>query len=226
MDLWDRIPMQRCSEQEWVKSLPDDINKKYILQSGVCLDPVKTVKSPLSKSKETMPISGGKVVGSKQAILDIYKCIPGGALPTIGVPETCDYAVAASAVEMYIHEKTVNVKYYEKPIESSHVRFDRTLPSQKLRYDADMQIKWLDLYTDIGMVAKDWKLEQVPIVHTNKRNTSVWSMANIASNFQSQGRLIMTDVQYHLEISTSNDKTEIYRSYFKIIDVFSAVGGL
>jgi hypothetical protein len=226
MDVWDRIPMQKCSEQEWVKSLPNDINRKYILQSGVCLNPLKMVKSKLSRFKEALPISGGKLVGSKQLLLDIYKCIPGGALPTTGVPTTCDYAVATSAVEMYIYEKTVNVKYYEKPILSSHARFDRILPSQTLRYDADMQIELLDLFTDTGKVVKDWKLEQVPIVETNKRNTYEWSMANIASNYLSQGRLIMTDVQYHLEISTSKEKTEIWRSYLTIIDVFSAVGGL
>jgi hypothetical protein len=226
MDVWDRIPMQKCSEQEWVKSIPNDINRKYILQSGVCLNPLKMVKSKLSRFKEALPISGGKLVGSKQLLIDIYKCIPGGALPTSGVPTTCDYAVATSAVEMYIYEKTVNVKYYEKPILSSHARFDRILPSQTLRYDADMQIGLLDLYTDIGKVMKDWKLEQVPIVETNKRNTYEWSLANIASNYLSQGRLIMSDVQYHLEISTSKEKTEIWRSYFTIIDIFSAVGGL
>ena len=226
MDLWDRIPMQKCSEQEWVKSLPDDIDKKYILQSGICPNPQKTVKSPLSKSKETFPISGGKLIGSKQIMLDIYKCIPGGALPTTGIPKTCDYEVATSAIEMYIYEKTVNVKFYEKPIESSYLRFDRILPSKTLRSDTEMQIKWLDLYTDIGKVAKDWKLEQVPILHTNKRNTYEWSVANITNNFLSQGRLIMTDLQYHLEISTTKEKTEIWRSYFTVIDVFSAAGGL
>jgi hypothetical protein len=227
MDLWDRIPIQKCSEQEWANALPDsDISKKYILKSGVCLNPLKIVKSKLSRFKEALPISGGKLVGSKQLTIDIYKCIPGGALPTTGVPTTCDYTVANSTVEMYIFENTVNVKYYEKPILSSHAKFDRIVPSQTLRYDADMQIKLVDLYTDMGKVAKDWKLEQVPIVETNKRNTYEWSMANIANNYLSQGRLIMTDLQYHLEISTSKEKTEIWRSYFTMIDVFSAVGGL
>ena len=226
MDLWDRIPMQKCSEQEWVKSLPDDIDKKYILQSGICPNPQKTVKSPLSKSKETFPISGGKLIGSKQIMLDIYKCIPGGAVPTTGVPKTCDYAVANSQIEMYIYEKTVNVKHYEKPFESSHVRFDRLITSTKLRYEAIIEIEWFDLYTKIGTFVKDWKLDQVPTVETNKRSTGEWSYANIAGNYLSQGRVIMTDLQYHLEISTSKEKTEIWRSYFTMIDVFSAAGGL
>jgi hypothetical protein len=89
-----------------------------------------------------------------------------------------------------------------------------------------MQIKWLDLYTDVGKVAKDWKLDQVPTVESNNRETGDWSMTNIMTNFVSQGKLIMTDLQYHLEISSSNETTEIYRYYFTIIDVFSAVGGL
>jgi hypothetical protein len=227
MDIWDRIPMQKCSEQEWVKSLPDsDVKKKYILESGVCLNPLKMVKSKLSRFKEALPISGGKLVGSKQLSLDIYKCIPGGALPTTGVPMACDYIVAQSAIQMYAYEKTVNVKYYEKPIVSDHVRFDRLSPSKTLRYDADMQIEFLDLYTDTGKVVKDWKLKQVPTIYHNQTNTYEWSMANIATNYLSQGRIIMTDLQYHMEISTSNDKTEIWRSYFTMIDVLSAVGGL
>jgi hypothetical protein len=227
MDIWDRIPMQKCSEQEWVKSLSDsDVTKKYILESGVCLNPLKMVKSKLSRFKENLPISGGKLVGSRQLTIDIYKCIPGGALPTTGVPTTCDYTSANSAVQMYIFEKTVNIKYYEKPILSSHAKFDRVVPSQTLRYDTDMQIKLIDLYTDIGKVVKDWKLEQVPTVEKNKRNTYEWSMANIASNYLSQGRVIMTDLQYHLEISTSKEKSEIWRSYFTMIDVLSAIGGL
>jgi hypothetical protein len=219
--------MQKCSEQEWVKSLPDsDVIKKGILESGVCLNPLKMVKSKLSRFKEALPISGGKLVGSKQLSLDIYKCIPGGALPTTGVPMACDYTVAQSAIQMYAYEKTVNVKYYEKPIVSDHVSFDRLSPSQTLRYDADMQIEFLDLYTDTGKVVKDWKLKQVPTIYHNQTNTYEWSMANIATNYLSQGRIIMTDLQYHMEISTSNDKTEIWRSYFTMIDVLSAVGGL
>ena len=89
-----------------------------------------------------------------------------------------------------------------------------------------MQIKWLDLHTDIGKFAKDWKLEQVPTVERNKRRAGDRSMANIMNNYKSQGRVIMIDFYYHLEIATSNKKTEIWRSYITIIDVFSAVGGL
>ena len=127
---------------------------------------------------------------------------------------------------MYIYEKTVNVKHYESPIESSHTSFDRLMPSANLRYDAAIEIKYLDLYTETGYLTKDWKLDQVPTVQNFQRVTGDWSISNIRSNFLSQGRLFMTDMQYHLEISTSNEKTEIWRSYFTLIDVFSSVGGL
>ena len=51
-------------------------------------------------------------------------------------------------------------------------------------------------------------------------------MRNIASNYMGQGKIIMADWYYRLEIKTSNEKTEIWRSYFTIIDVFAAAGGL
>jgi hypothetical protein len=53
-------------------------------------------------------------------------------------------------VEMYTYEKTVNVKYYEQPIGSAHSRIDILVPATTLRFEAGLQIKWLDLYTDIG----------------------------------------------------------------------------
>jgi hypothetical protein len=111
MDHWDRIPMQKCSEQEWANALPGtDVQRNEILEKGICLNPIKIKKSKLAQYKETLPISGGKLVGGKQLMVDIYKCVPGGALPTTGVPITCDYKVADSQIAMYTYEKTVNVK--------------------------------------------------------------------------------------------------------------------
>jgi hypothetical protein len=139
---WTRIPFQRCSEQEWAKALPDtDMIKQAILDYGVCLDPLKAVKGPLSQFKETLPIRGGTGAGSQRVLIDIYHCLPGGALPTTGVPTTCDPQSSDIAVKMMIYEKTVNVKYYEQPVGSAHSRMDIFVPATTLRFVNELHIK-------------------------------------------------------------------------------------
>jgi hypothetical protein len=127
-------------------------------------------------------------------MIDIYKCLSGGATPTKGVPKTCDTTwYDSAAVEMYIWEKTLNVKYYEQPIGSAHSRIDILVPATTLRFQAALQIKWLDLYTDIGKFADNWQKDQIPTIQNFKNTTSEWSMKNIVGNFASQGRVIMAD---------------------------------
>jgi hypothetical protein len=140
---WSNIPLQKCGEQEWAKALPDtDKSKKLILDYGICLNPLKMVRGPLSRFKETLPIRGGTGPGSQRVLIDSYQCFPGGALPTTGVPTTCDTEWPGSLLlKMSSYEKTVNVKYYEQPIGSAHTRIDRIIPSKTLRYVADVEIK-------------------------------------------------------------------------------------
>ncbi len=88
---WSNIPLQKCGEQEWAKALPDtDKSKKLIVDYGICLNPLKMVRSKLAQFKETLPIRGGTARGSQRVLIEFYQCLPGGALPTTGVPETCD----------------------------------------------------------------------------------------------------------------------------------------
>jgi hypothetical protein len=51
------------------------------------------------------------------------------------------------------------------------------------------------------------------------------SLANIPRNYLLQGRLFYSDLDLHIELVATNEKVEIYRRYFSIIDAFSAVGG-
>ena len=51
------------------------------------------------------------------------------------------------------------------------------------------------------------------------------SLTNILRNYGSQGRLFYADLDFHMEIIVSNEKVEIYRSYFSLIDVLSNIGG-
>jgi hypothetical protein len=187
--------LQKCGEQEWAKALPDtDKSKKTILDYGICLNPLKMVKSKLARFTETLPIRGGTGPGGQQVLIDFYQCLPGGALPTTGVPAACDTQWPGSVIlHVKFFEKTVNVKFYEQPIGSSHATIDRVIPSKKLRYVGIVSIKQLELYTDVGHFVKDWKKKQVPTIHHYKRSVSERSMANITINYMLQGKIIMAD---------------------------------
>ena len=134
---WSHIPFQKCGEQEWAKALPDtEKSKNIILEYGICLDPLKMVKSKVAQFQETLPIRHGNGTGSQRVMIDIYKCIPGGGLPTTGIPATCDSQWFGAGINMYIYEKTVNVKHYDKPVDSAHVKVDRLIPANALRFEA------------------------------------------------------------------------------------------
>jgi hypothetical protein len=140
---WTNIPFQKCGEQEWAKALPDtDKNKKFVLDYGICLNPFKMVRGPLSRFTETLPIRGGTGVGCQRVMIDFYQCLPGGAFPTTGIPTTCDTQWPGGILlQMKLYEKTVNVKSYEQPVESSHVIVDRLIPAKTFRFEAALQIK-------------------------------------------------------------------------------------
>jgi len=226
--LWDRIPWQPCSEQKWVKDLPStDPDKTEVSDFGLCMKPMDIVKTAGANYAETLPIMGGKVNGSKRLMIDIYKCIAGGASPTPNVPLACDGVWFGSTILLKVFEKTVNIKNYEEPIKFAHREFDRFIPTgTTLRFETDLEMKWVELYTDIGALAKEWEVQPTITIQGFKKTTNVQSLANIQSNYLSQGKVIMADFLYHMEVSTSNEKTEIYRYYYTVIDVFSAVGGL
>jgi hypothetical protein len=187
--------LQKCGDQEWVKALPDtDKSKKLILDYGICLNPLNMVKSKMARFEEILPIRGGTAPESQRVMIDFYQCLPGGALPTTGVPATCDTQFPNSVfLHVKFYEKTVNVKYHEQPIGSAHQSIDRVVPSKKLRYVGNVDIKQLDLYTDVGHLAKDWKKEHVPTIHNYIKSVNERSMDNIAGNSMSQGKIIMAD---------------------------------
>ena len=159
-------------------------------------------------------------------MVDWYNCMAGGAAPTTGIPLTCDKLWPGTALMFLAYEKTVNVKNYDNPIKAAHREIDRVISANSLRFEANISLKWVELYTDIGTLAKDWIKEPVVTIESYTKTTGEKSMANIPYNYLSQGKAIMADFNWHVEIVTSNDKTEIYRYYYTLIDVFASVGGL
>jgi len=202
------------------------LSKSYLLTGGICLKPKAMFKNSLSQFPETLPLSEGKILGGQRLMIDLYPCMPGGAPPTTGVATTCDNAWTGSALLVNVYEKTVNVKFYDFPVNSAHREFDRIIPATGLRFSSEITIKWVELWTDVGTIAKDWTLQSIVTMKSFLQKTSEKSAANIPRNFLSQGKIIMSDFHYHTEIASSNEKTEIYRYYYTVIDVFAAVGGL
>jgi hypothetical protein len=211
---WDNIPFEPCGYQSWAKALPDsDPMKEDILKGGICMNAKKIVKTKGARYKEVLPVNGGSVDGGIRIFLDWYDCMPGGASPTTGVPLICDNKWKHISLMLMAYEKTVNIKNYNTPIKYAHKEIDRVLPMKTLRYEATIYLKWVELYTDIGAITKNWIKDQIATIESFSRKTSEKSIANIPNNYLSQGKVIMSDMNYHLEIVTSNSKTEIYRYY-------------
>jgi hypothetical protein len=187
--------------------------KKDILKAGICLNPKKIVKTKGARYKEVLPIRGGSVNGGIRIMIDWYDCMPGGASPTTGIPLVCDNEWKDIFLLLMAYEKTVNVKNYNTPIKYVHKEIDRVIAMKTLRYEANINMKWVELYTDVGSITKQWIMDPVASIESFSRRTGEKSMANIQNNYLSQGKVLMKDFNYHLEIVTSNSKTEIYRYY-------------
>jgi hypothetical protein len=181
---------------------------------------------PTSKLPNGLQLSGGKLTGGQRMMVDLVICLPGGGAPTKNLDPDCKQKADAAALMVYFYEKTVNVKFYEEPLTYNHRQIDRVIPANELRFGAELTLSWIDLYTDVGLLTKDLKHDPIVSVQNYRNRTDEKTLNNIPKNYGSQGKIIMADFAWHLEISTTNDKTEIYRYYFSIIDVFSAVGGL
>jgi hypothetical protein len=79
--------------------------------------------------------------------------------------------------------------------------------------------------TDKGIFTQNVEIKKMLTLFDSNNEVNEKSLKNIARNYVSQGMLFYTDLEIHLEIMSSNEKVEIYRSYFSIIDALSAIGG-
>ena len=88
-----------------------------------------------------------------------------------------------------------------------------------------MQVEFLD---DVGSFSEEWLTSKyVKQSYDNSlRSTGPRGPENFITNYLSQGKFFAKDLYWHIELLTSNHKTEIRRSYFNMMQVFSSVGGL
>lgn len=209
LDMWKRLSFIQCGKQEWVKDIPDDdTEKEMVIDKAICLD------------TSSMVLKNGTFFGGKRLMLDLYGCQPDSPVP-------CDNKFTGKFFFSFAaYTRTIDVKKFNNPFKLTNKKLQRVMPQQTIRYNSDIQLKWTDLFTGVGNFSTTWEQKKIVTVFRNVMSASQKTMSNIMWNFSSQGRLIMSDFDWHLELFTSNDKTEIYRHYFSVLDIFSAVGGL
>lgn len=72
---------------------------------------------------------------------------------------------------------------------------------------------------------EDWKTEVFPIVNVAKRSVNMRSPQKINQSVAWHGRQPNQDYFWSAQVQAGNKKTEIIRTYFNLVMVFSALGG-
>jgi hypothetical protein len=157
---------------------------------------------------------------SSRVMVDIYSCQPGG-------PRPCNIQINTNDMlfTTLVYEKTAKIKDYNNPIFEVHRELNESIPSLGLRTETKYWLGYTDIITDKGFWYPDLETKKMITLFDTAEKTGEKSPANIPRNYLSQGRLFYSDLDAHIEIVTTNEKVEIYRNYYSIIDAFSAVGG-
>ena len=153
-------------------------------------------------------------------MIDIYPCQPGGSKP-------CNIKMTPTNMQVstWAYEQTAKIKDYEDPISNVNREVGRIIPSAGLRYARAFQVGQTDIITDRGSLISNLETKKMLTLFDSNNEVNEKSVDNIARNFIGQGRLFYSDVEIHMEIMSSNEKVELYRSYLSIIDVLSLLGG-
>jgi hypothetical protein len=153
-------------------------------------------------------------------MIDIYSCQPGG-------PRPCNIQISTNdmLVSTFVYEKTANIKDYKNPISQVNRELNTINPSAGLRYARRYWLGYTDIITDKGFWTSDLETKKIITLFETAETAGEKSLANIPRNYLLQGRLFYSDLDLHIELLATNEKVEIYRRYFSIIDAFSAVGG-
>jgi hypothetical protein len=205
---WENIPIVKCETQDWW-SYQGHKHLLEVKESYFCLDQPKG-----------LTIYGGGQKQSSRIMIDFYPCMPGGSEP-------CNIKMTTNnmIISTWAYEKTANIKDYQEPITNLHREISRIIPSAVLRYDRKYWLGWTDIITDTGVWTSDLETKKMITLFQDSASAGEKSLANIPRNYLTQGRLFYSDIDLHMEIMTSNEKVEIYRSYLSIIEVLSAIGG-
>jgi hypothetical protein len=125
----------------------------------------------------------------------------------------------------FVYEKTANIKDYKNPISQVNRELNMIIPSPGLRYERRYSLGYTEIITDKGFWYPDLETKKMITLFDTAERATEKSLANIPRNYLSQGRLFYSDLDLHIQLVATNEKIEIYRRYFSIMDAISAVGG-
>jgi hypothetical protein len=172
----------------------------------------------------SLVLYGGEVGDNMKMNISVYDCTQGES------PVPCNQTLQPHDVylQIAVAEETLDIKLVDNPFGYNHKPVDYRVLSNKLRFTTVYAIKQVDFLDDRGWFSENWRLRKY-LTNSAKDSKSIsgpFGPENIIMNYVLHGKIFYKDFYWFIQINTTNSKTEIRRSYFNMMEVFSAVGGL
>jgi hypothetical protein len=208
---WDRVHWKPCNEMAYIKALPSK-TADWFSDVHFCMDLTSLV------------LYGGEIGNTMRMNTNVYDCSKSDS------PVPCNITMEPHDVllQLMLLEETLDVKLVNNPFGYNHKSIDYRVLSNKLRFTTLYAIKQVDFLDDRGWFSENWRLRKY-LTNSDKDSRSIsgpYGPENIIMNYVTQGKIFYKDFYWFITISTTNSRTEVRRSYFNLMQVFSAVGGL
>ena len=123
-------------------------------------------------------------------MIDIYTCQPGGSKPCNTKMNPTDMIVGT-----WVYEKTANIKDYQDPITRVNREVGRMIPSAMLRNGNEFRVGYTDIITDKGSFISNLETKKMLTIFDSKNSVNEKSLANIPTNYLSQGQIFYSDLE-------------------------------
>ena len=195
----------------YVKALPSE-TADWFSDVHFCMDLASLV------------LYGGDIGNTMRINIDVRDCTQSES------PVPCNHTLELQDVliELLLLEETLDVKLVNNPFGYNHRSIDFRILSDKMRFVTIYAIKQVDFLDDRGWFSESWRLRKY-LTNSLKDSKSVsgpFGPENVIMNYASQGRIFLKDFYWSIQITSTNSRTEIRRSYFNMMQLFSSVGGL
>jgi hypothetical protein len=195
----------------YVKALPSQ-TASWFSDDHFCMD------------LESLVLYGGEIGDTMKVNINVYDCTQSES----SVP--CNQTLAPHDVllALSVAEETLDVKNVNNPFGYNHKIIEWRVLSYKLRFTTVYAIMQVDFLNDRGWFSENWRLRKylTNSLKDSRSQSAPTGLENLIMNYATQGKIFTKDFYWFIQLNTTNYKTEIHRSYFNLMQVFSAVGGL